>query len=147
VVGAREEEMPELIRTIASRLREFVGNRRRAPRRPVRLAVFVSLLDASPGAPPAGGVAGHTRDASDTGLGVVLPVIRLGGRYLVGDGVTLRLTLKLGEQTARLYGTPVRYEKLEADGPDTGFFIGIRLTETSGRDHALLIEYINSLKK
>src|SRR5918997_3290708 len=105
-----EEEMPELLRTIASRLRELVGNRRRAPRRKVRLAVFVSLLDATPGAPPAGGVAGHTRDASESGLGVVLPVIRLGGRYLVGGGVTLRLTLKLGEQNARLYGTPVRYE-------------------------------------
>src|SRR5215203_306247 len=50
----REEEMPERLRTIASRLREFVGNRRRAPRRYVRLAVFVSLLDPTPGAPPAG---------------------------------------------------------------------------------------------
>lgn len=139
--------MPELIRTIASRLREFVGNRRRAPRRQTRLAVFVSLLDASPGAPPAGGVAGHTLDASESGLGVVLPVIRLGGRYLVGDGVTLRLTLKLGEQTARLYGTPVRYERLEGgeDGQaDSGFLLGIRLNEDG--DRALLWEYLKGMK-
>ena len=140
--------MPELLRTIASRLREFVGNRRRAPRRAVRLAVFVSLLDASPGAPPAGGVAGHTRDASDTGLGVVLPVIRLGGRYLVGEGVTLRLTLKLGDQSARLYGTPVRYERLEEgqDGQtDPGFLLGIRLHEDG--DRAMLSEYLKNLGK
>jgi hypothetical protein len=139
--------MPERLRTIASRLREFMGNRRRAPRHKVRLAVFVSLLDATPGAPPAGGVAGHTRDASESGLGVVLPVIRLGGRYLVGEGVTLRLTLKLGDQSARLYGTPVRYERLEEgqDGQtDPGFLLGIRLHEDG--DRAMLAEYLKGLK-
>jgi hypothetical protein len=113
----------------------------------VRLSVFVSLLDPSPGAPPAGGVSGHTRDASESGLGVVLPAIRLGGRYLVGEGVTLRLTLKLGEQSARLYGTPVRYERLEEgeDGQtDPGFLLGIRLHEDG--DRAMLAEYLKGLK-
>lgn len=140
--------MPERLRTIASRLREFVGNRRRAPRRQVRLAVFVSLLDPAPGAPPAGGVAGHTRDASESGLGVFLPAIRLGDRYLVGDGVTLRLTLKLGEQSARLYGTPVRYERLDEgldEQTDPGFLLGIRLTEDG--DRALLADYLKNLRK
>ena len=140
--------MPERLRTIASRLREFMGNRRRAPRRKVRLAVFVSLLDATPGAPPAGGVAGHTRDASESGLAVVLPVIRLGGRYLVGEGVTIRLTLKLGDQSARLYGTPVRYERLEEgqDGQtDPGFLLGIRLHEDG--DRAMFVEYLKNLNK
>jgi hypothetical protein len=142
--------MPERLRTIASRLRELVGNRRRSPRRRVRLPVFVSLLDPGPGAPPAG-VAGHTRDASASGLGVVLPVVRLGGRYLVGDGVTLRLTLKLPATTARLYGTPVRYERLEEgeDGkdaqPPAGFLVGIRLNEDG--DRAAFAEYLQSLKE
>ena len=139
--------MSELIRTIASRLRELVGNRRRAPRHKVRLAVFVSLLDAAPGAAPAG-VAGHTRDASESGIGLVLPAIRVGGRYLVGDDITLRLTIKLPTGSARLYGTPVRYERLDEgreDGqPDAApFLVGVRLTEDG--DRALFADYLKSM--
>jgi len=136
--------MPELLRTIASRLRELVGNRRRAPRHRVRLPVFVSLLDGGAGSAPAG-VAGHTRDVSESGLAVVLPAIRVGGRYLAGDGVTLRLTLKLPDVSARLYGTPVRYERLEDGQPDAGFLVGIHLNDDG--DRALLSAYLKSLKK
>jgi hypothetical protein len=136
--------MPELIRTIASRLRELVGNRRYEPRLSVRLPVFVSLLDTATGDAPAG-VAGHTRDASESGLAVILPAIRVGGRYLAGDDVTLRLTLKLPDASARLYGTSVRYERLEDGQPDAGFLVGIHLNDDG--DRALLSEYLKSLKK
>jgi hypothetical protein len=84
---------------------------------------------------------------SGDGLGVILPHVRVGGRYLVGDAVTLRVTLKLPEGYARLYGTPVRHEKLDANGPETGFLVGIRLTDTDERDRALLVEYVKSLGK
>ncbi len=135
--------MPELLRTIATRLRELVGNRRRAPRHRVRLSAFVSMLDAAAGAAPAG-LACHTRDASDGGLGLILPAIRVGGRYLVGDGVKLRVTLKLPGGSARLYGTPVRYERLEEGDPDGGFLVGVRLD--SDGDRPLLAEYLAGLK-
>lgn len=139
--------MSEHLRKIASRLRVLIGNRRRAPRHRVRLPVFVSLLDNAAGAAPAG-VAGHTCDASESGLALVLPAIRVGGRYLVGDGVTLRLTLKLEETSARLYGTAVRYERLEggADGRDEpAFLVGIHLKEDG--DRALLAEYLKSVNR
>ncbi|MEJ7713231.1 MAG: hypothetical protein WKF84_26145 [Pyrinomonadaceae bacterium] len=38
--------MPEMIRSFAARLREFIGNRRRAPRYGVRLPVSLSVVDA-----------------------------------------------------------------------------------------------------
>jgi hypothetical protein len=136
--------MPERLRTIASRLRELVGNRRRAPRYKMRLPVFVSLLDTATGDAPAG-VAGQTCDASESGLAVILPAIRVGDRYLAGDGVTLRLTLKLPDVSARLYGTPVRYERLEDGQPDAGFLVGIHLNDDG--DRALLSAYLKSLKK
>lgn len=138
--------MPEHLRKIASRLRELVADRRRSSRHRVSLPVSVSLLDAEASAQPAL-VQGRTRDVSAEGIGVILPHVRVGDRYLVGDSVTLRVTLKLPDGYARLYGTPVRHEKLDASGPDTGFLVGIRLTDTDERDRALLVDYIKSLGK
>jgi hypothetical protein len=139
--------MSEHLRKIASRLRVLIGNRRHAPRHRVQLPVFVSLLDNAAGAAPAG-VAGQTCDASDSGLAIILPAVRVGGRYLVGDGITLRLTLKLEGASARLYGTAVRYERLEGghEGRDeAAFLVGIHFNEDG--DRALLSEYLKSLKK
>jgi hypothetical protein len=133
--------MPELIRSIANRLREYVGDRRRAARHRLRLAVVVSLLDERAGAPPT--LAGHTCDVSASGLGLVLPSIRIGERYLAGEGQTLRITLQLPHTTARLYGTPVRYERLEGDG-QRGYLVGVRLADDQGR--AALTEYLKTLK-
>jgi hypothetical protein len=137
--------MPEHLRKLTSRLRDFFADRRRAPRYRVSLPVSVSLLDAEASAEPVL-VQGRTRDVSEDGVGVILPNIRVGGRYLVGDSVTLRVTLKLPEGYARLYGTPVRHEKLEAADADTGFLVGIRLTDTADRDRTLLVNYIKSFK-
>ena len=137
--------MPELLRSITSRLRDFVGNRRRAPRYRVKLPAFVAVLDARPGAPPASGLAGYTRDLSDGGLALLLPAVRVGGSYLVGEGVKLRITLKLGDASARLYGTPVRYEQLDGAPPDTRYMVGVRLDDAG--DRAALAEYLKSLKE
>lgn len=136
--------MPELIRSIASRLREFVGDRRRAARHPVRLPVVVSLLDERAGAPPT--VAAHTYDVSTTGIGIVLPSIRIGDRYLAGEAQTLRITLKLPHATARLYGTPVRYERLEGEGPGRAYLVGVRFAEPDDGGRAVLDAYIKTLK-
>jgi hypothetical protein len=137
--------MPELLRSITSRLRDFVGNRRRAPRHRVTLPAFVAVLDAAQGAPPAAGLACQTRDASDGGLALLLPGVRVGGRYLVGEGVKLRITLKLPDASARLYGTPVRYEQLDDAPPDARYLVGVRLDDAG--DRAILSEYLKSLEK
>ena len=138
--------MPERLRSIANRLRQFVADRRRAPRYPVQLPVVVSLLNVRVVATPAT-LSGHTCDLSVDGLGLILPAIRIGDRYLVGEDHTLRINVKLPDASARLYGVPVRYERLEDDGqPNRGFLVGLRLTETHDPDYALYSEYLKSLK-
>jgi hypothetical protein len=138
--------MPELFRTIANRLREFVADRRRAPRYGARLAVVVSLMNVRVVATPAT-LSGHTRDVSAGGLGLLLPSIRIGDRYLFGEDHTLRITVKLPAGHARLYGKPVRYERLEEPHTDGAFFVGLRLEQTGDPDYAAFSEYLESLKK
>ncbi|HEV2708031.1 MAG TPA: PilZ domain-containing protein [Pyrinomonadaceae bacterium] len=142
--------MPELMRAIAGRLREFVGNRRRAPRLPTRLVAVVSIDAAKtttrvPLNLPT--VAAHTRDVSATGLSIIVPGIRIGERYLTGPDQLLRLTLKLPAGLIELRAAPVRYEQLPEDDPDTGYLIGLHIREITDRDRTLYIDHLRSLRK
>ncbi|MBC7929272.1 MAG: PilZ domain-containing protein [Rubrivivax sp.] len=141
------ERMPELIRSIAGRLRQYVADRRRGPRLRVRLSVTVSLFDLQAATPWSKPIAGHTRDVSEDGLGLILPAIRVGDRYLVGQDQTLSIILKLPGGNARLYASPARYERLEAEQSDTGFLVGVRITSMDEKDRVLFSGYLESLKK
>lgn len=138
--------MPELLRDIASRLREFLGNRRHAPHYRARLGLAVSLLDAKPRAYPSA-LEGHTRDLSASGLGVILPAIRIGERYLTGDTHMLRITLRLPAASVQIHGTPVRYERLGEEDADTGYLVGVRIKEMSDRDRAVFEEYLRTIRE
>jgi hypothetical protein len=131
--------MPELMRSIVARLREYVGNRRRARRYRVRLscrvAPFEPALD-SERQQRVPALAGHTRDLSATGLALVLPAVRVGDRYLTGAGLRLRVTLEHPTGPLELLAAPVRHEQLERDEPETGFLIGVRITELAPADRA-----------
>lgn len=133
--------MPEFIRSIANRMREFVGNRRRAPRYQTRLEVEIALSVAQPGmkkgAERAGQtlrLSGYTRDISATGLALVLPTIHIGGNYITAEKRTLQITLKLATGPIEIYGTPVRYSPLDEDATDRGYLVGVAIDRMSA-DH------------
>jgi hypothetical protein len=89
----------------------------------------------------------YTRDVSADGLGLILPAIRVGDRYLVGQEQVLRVMLKLPAGNARIYATAARYAKLEEGQPDTGFFVGVRITGMDEQDRKLFHEYLQGMKK
>lgn len=140
--------MPEMIRSITSRLREFIGNRRRAPRYSTRLSFDLSILEtrANGGGHKqrrAASIAGHTADLSSSGVGLIVPAIRIGDQYLTGEARALRLALELPEATIQMRVLPVRHEQLQgAEGG--GFLIGVRILELSAEDRA---HYTAHLKK
>src|SRR5829696_8079011 len=126
--------MPELIRSIAGRLREFMGNRRVAPRYVTHLEVGLALNVSLPGtsagsqttSPPLK-LAGYTRDISASGLALIVPSIRVGGQYLTGENRRLRIVLKLPTGQIEILATPVRYSPLDAGGLDTGYLVGVQI--------------------
>ena len=130
--------MPELIRSIAARFREYLGNRRRAPRYRVRLSVRVSPVKAARPArlsalePDA--LYGYTRDISVTGLALILPSIRINNIYLTGEDRTLEILIEHESEPIVIYGISARYEKLEEGEADKGYVVGIKITEMSAED-------------
>ena len=141
--------MPERLRTIVNSLRRFVGERRRAPRHAARLRVTVSLAEppAQPTHAPRS-ISGHTCDLSATGLGLVLPAIRIGERYLTGEGRRITVALELPGRTLTLRAAPVRYERLdEESAPTAGYLIGAHITDISDEDRAYFEEYLHGLRK
>jgi len=140
--------MPERLRAIVNGLRRFVGERRHAPRPRARLRALVSLAEMPNTARAPQALSGHTYDLSATGLALVLPAIRLGERYLTGEGRKLSVALELPTRTIRVRATPVRYERLdEGDGDETGYLLGAHITDMSEEDRALFIEYLRSLRR
>ena len=138
--------MPERLRTIVNSLRRFVGERRRAPRHAVRLRVTVSLAEQAGHAPRS--VSGHTCDLSATGLGLVLPAIRIGERYLTGEGRRIAVALELPARAVTFHATPVRYERLDADesGGAAGYLVGAQITDMADEDRAHFDEYLRGLR-
>jgi PilZ domain len=133
--------MPELARTIVSRLRAFVRNRRRAKRREARLKFKVTLANrkiSSNGRSP--WMEGYTRDVSIDGLALIVQAIRIGEHYLVGDDRTLLLILELPIGPVQLKVIPLRYEGLE---DDSGYVIGVRIAEASETDLAQYADFVH----
>jgi c-di-GMP-binding flagellar brake protein YcgR len=138
--------MPELVRSIAGRLRALVGNRRYARRYRARVEASVQLV-----APTLAGdaltppLACHTCDVSATGVGLVVPVVRVGERYLAGEGRLLRVRLELPTGALTLHAAPVRYERLEE--PETGYVIGAHFTPLDDDARARLDGFLKTLAR
>lgn len=134
--------MSELPRRIVSRLRRFIGNRRRSRRVRARLSFTLSLSDprvSSNGARRLPTLDGHTLDVSTTGLALVVPAIRIGEHYLAGADRKLHVKLELPSGPVEMKVETVRYESLE---DDTGYLIGARILELSDTDRVSFEKYI-----
>jgi len=87
-------------------------------------------------------IEGHTSDVSSTGIGLIVPAIRIGEHYLVGDDKRLHLSLDLPSGPAELTLTPVRYESLEEHEEEIGYLIGARILDMNEADRKRFEEYL-----
>src|SRR4051812_34049702 len=107
-----------------ARLREYVGDRRRSPRRGARFAArvpaVVTILDAGVGFPPEGArapsVEGETRDLGASGLTLRLPRVSVGGQYLTDDAHRLGVRLELPAGEVFVIAKSVRFEQTPEEG-------------------------------
>src|SRR5262245_45503862 len=94
----RGQPMPELIRSVVSRVRVYFHDRRQVPRLRTRLLFSLSICRSA----NANGshqrermLKGHTRDISAHGLALTVPQVHLDGYHLAAEERQLQLTLEL----------------------------------------------------
>lgn len=134
--------MPELARTIVSRLRAYIGNRRRAKRCVARIPFRVRPLGMHANGSGQHWLDGHTLDLSTTGMALNVPAIRIGGTYLVGDKQRLLLQLELPEGPIEIQVMPVRYESLEDHATRSGYLIGAQIVSLDDADYKAYEEFV-----
>ena len=134
-----------------ARLRKYVGDRRRAPRRRARFAAHLPLTvtplgdaeEFDPGAQPS--LAGSTRDLSARGLTLLLPVVRVGGRYLTDAEGYLGVKVETPSGPVSLLAAPARFEQLAAAEGGYGCLLGVRIVRISDGDRATYLSYLKTL--
>lgn len=89
---------------------------------------------------------GYTRNLSETGLALVVPSLHFGGRYLNVVGSTLHVMLELPTGTVRIRATPVRCERLGEKEGETGYLVGVRITEMNDSEWVRLVQYVRRLR-
>jgi hypothetical protein len=138
----------ELARLFVSRMRQVVGDRRRAKRRRARVGFSLSLSSPAKGLNGSRrqmSMEGHTLDLSETGLALIVPAITLGKHHLVGENRSLNLSLELPVGPIEIQVAPVRYESLEEHKSETGYLIGVKIVNLSDEDRAKFEEYVAGL--
>lgn len=88
---------------------------------------------------------GHTSDMSSTGLGVIVPAIRIGEHYLVGDERKLRLRLDLPIGPIEMQVKPVRYESLEETDSESGYVIGVQIIAMVDTDRTAYDKFLKRI--
>jgi len=136
--------MPDLIRSVFSRMQTYVQDRRHPPRLPVRLLFTVSLCRKShgKGLRPEPALEGHTRDLSTGGLALKLPQVHLDGHYLAAEDREVKLKLELPTGPISMLVIPRRYERLEQAELSCKYLIGVQITEISDEDRKRYLSFI-----
>jgi|SRR3712207_1762301 len=137
-----------------SRLREYVGDRRRAPRRGARFAASVpavlTLLEAGEGSASdvtgSPTVACETRDLGTSGLTVLVDRVRVGGQYLTDAEYRLGVRLELPAGEVSMLAKAVRFEQANDDGAGPGYILGLRILKVTETDFALYSNYLRTLE-
>jgi hypothetical protein len=90
---------------------------------------------------------GHTFDLSTTGLAAIVPAIRIGEHYLVGDERKLRLRLELPIGPVEMQVKPVRYETMEEHETESGYLIGMQIIAMADTDRTAYDKYLDRVSK
>jgi len=139
--------MPELVRSVVSRVRVFFKDRRQSPRLRVRLVFSVGIkreVNGHGSNRRTKTLQGHTRDISAKGMALLVPQAHLDGHHLAAEGRELTVELQIGSgDPISMIVMPRRYERLEETELGCAYLIGVRIMKISEPDQARYLSFIH----
>jgi hypothetical protein len=138
--------MPELLRSVVSRVRIYVKDRRQSPRLRVRLLFTISMSRKENGNGSRRRekmLKGHTRDISIHGLALNVPQVHLDGHHLAAEGRELELTLELPGGPISMLVVSRRYERLDESELGCNYLIGARIVQIEDEDRQRYLSFIS----
>ena len=130
-------------------------NLRRSPRFKAQLKARLLFTVVLSGEPAPGGalgklqLVGQTKDISEIGLALVVPIAEIDERYLEGEHNKMQIELFLPQGTLKITARPVHFKLLDKDSSESvfseGYLIGAEITRVS--DPALFREYLGTLEE
>ena len=131
------------------------SNRRRSTRFKAQLRARLLFAVALSGESSATGsssgklhLVGHTKDISEVGLALVVPIAEIDERYLTGETSKMQIELYLPKGAIKITARPVHYRRLDDSSGESvfneGYLIGAEITKVSNRD--FFIEYLSTLE-
>ena len=90
---------------------------------------------------------GHTKDISEIGVALVVPIAEIDERYLTGESTRMQIELYLPKGAVKITARPVHYKPLDENAGENvfseGYLIGAEIIKVS--DHQLFLEYLGML--
>lgn len=129
-----------------------MSNRRRSPRYKAQLRarlLFTVVLSGETMSDSSGRLhlVGHTKDISEIGVALVVPIAEIDERYLTGEQSEMQIELYLPSGAIEITAHPVHYKTLDEQSREgvfsEGYLIGAEITKVSDRD--LFREYLSAL--
>lgn len=144
--------MPQGLQSIGDRLRSFVEERRKFPRRKavceVRLPVGVAMPNEriSPEAehyPEP--ITGRTRDLSEAGMSLELPTVRLGDDLINTKGYPLRIVLSLPGGIIVVHCATIRCDEIGIESGKLRYLLGVSIERINEFDERRYYDFLKSL--
>lgn len=85
----------------------------------------------------------HTRDISETGLSLVVPVERIAAQYLPRESCLMLVMLELPTGSVALEAAPMHYKLIEEDGARL-YHIGTHIENISAGDRERYLDFLAS---
>jgi hypothetical protein len=131
--------MPEVIRSVVSRVRVFFKDRRQSPRLQVRLPFTVSIHREG----ELNGLRKRAHTLSKDGLALLVSQVHLDGHHLAAGGRELDVELELDRaHSISMRVMPQRYERLEESDSGCTYLIGAGIVSLAEADRLRYLEFV-----